>query len=159
MITFSKADLTNPTHSAAILTILSSYAEGLSGGGDPLSEFTRANLISELSKRPDCHVVLGMEADTPVGIAICFEGFSTFACQPLLNIHDFAILPSYQGRGLAKPMMRKVEELARDLGCCKLTLEVLENNSTARHVYEKYGFGCYELDPTMGKAFFMDKKI
>lgn len=159
MITFTQADLSSSTHGTAILSILSNYAEGLSGGGDPLPEYTRVNLISELSKRADCHVILGMEEDVPVGIAICFEGFSTFACKPLLNIHDFAIAPSYQGRGLAKLMMDQVEEMARDLGCCKLTLEVLENNTFAKHVYEKYGFGTYELDAAMGKAFFMDKKI
>lgn len=156
---FKKADLSNPLHGAAILKLLSGYAEGLSGGSEPLSEATRENLVSELAKRSDCHVILGMDEEIPVGVAICFEGFSTFACKPLLNIHDFAISPDYQGRGLATPLLDEVEKMARGLGCCKLTLEVLEGNAVAKHVYEKYGFACYELDPAMGRALFMDRQI
>lgn len=159
MITFQKADLFNASHGAAILHLVSGYAEGLSGGGEGLPKATRENLISELGKRADCHVILGRDGEVPLGVAICFEGFSTFACKPLLNIHDFAISPDYQGRGLARTMLDEVEAMARDLGCCKITLEVLEGNKVARHVYEKYGFAAYELDPKMGKALFFDKKL
>ena len=159
MIIFEQADLSNTAHGEAVLELLSEYAEGLSGGSETLPEKTRKNLISELIKRAHCHVVLGWDGETPVGVAICFEGFSTFACEPLLNIHDFAISPDYQGQGLANSMMEKVEQIAVELGCCKITLEVLEGNTIARHVYEKYGFQGYELDPVMGKALFYEKKI
>ena len=37
--------------------------------------------------------------DKPVGLATTFEGFSTFAAKPLINIHDIAVLPDYRGRG------------------------------------------------------------
>ena len=33
-----------------------------------------------------------------------------------------------------------IEQRARELGCCKLTLEVLENNHRARRVYAAAGF-------------------
>ena len=56
-------------------------------------------------------------------------------------------------------MLGKVELLARDRGCCKLTLEVLEGNAVARSAYEKFGFTGYELDPAMGKAHFWEKKL
>ncbi|MEN8695327.1 MAG: GNAT family N-acetyltransferase [Akkermansiaceae bacterium] len=159
MILFEKADLTHPAHGEAILFIMDEYANGLIGGEGALPQETRANLISTLNERSDCHVILGMDDGTPVGVAICFEGFSTFACQPLLNIHDFAISPPYRGQGLATVMLVNVEAMARDLGCGKLTLEVRERNDVAKHVYEKYGFAGYDLDPTMGKALFLGKKI
>ena len=64
------------------------------------------------------------------------EGFSTFACKPLLNIHDFAVLRPYRGQGIGKLMLGRVKQLAKNLGCCKITLEVLEGNTVARHLYE-----------------------
>ncbi len=51
------------------------------------------------------------------------------------------------------------EQLAKAKNCCKVTLEVLDNNVGAKRAYEKFGFGGYELDPESGKAVFWQKKI
>ena len=83
------------------------------------------------------------------------EGFSTFACKPLLNIHDFAVLRPYRGQGIGKLMLGRVKQLAKNLGCCKITLEVLEGNTVARHLYEEEGVLDSHLNPSMGKALFM----
>ena len=95
----------------------------------------------------------------PAGLVISIEGFSTFACKPLLNIHDVIVSPRYRGQGIAKMMLEKVEEIALRSGCCKLTLEVLEGNAPARNLYESAGFKPYQLDSKMGKALFLEKKL
>ena len=59
----------------------------------------------------------------------------------------------------AKRLLAKAEEIALGLGCCKLTLEVLEGNSVAQAAYKASGFAKYELDPSMGKAMFWQKKL
>jgi ribosomal protein S18 acetylase RimI-like enzyme len=56
-------------------------------------------------------------------------------------------------------MLEKVEAVAKDRGCIKLTLEVLDGNQTAKNAYVKFGFAGYELDPVMGKAGFWDKAL
>jgi ribosomal protein S18 acetylase RimI-like enzyme len=94
-----------------------------------------------------------------VGLAICIEGFSTFACRPLLNIHDMVVVREYRGRGIAKRLLAKAEEIALNLGCCKLTLEVLEGNAAAQAAYRACGFEGYQLDPKMGRAMFWQKKL
>jgi len=129
------------------------------GGEEDLSSFVRTNLISALQLRQGIHIVLAFVDKKPAGLAICFEGFSTFACKSLLNIHDFAVAPEFRGRGLAKRILEKVEGLARQLDCCKITLEVLEGNKTAQAVYSAFGFAHYELDAQMGSAFFWQKKL
>lgn len=154
-----KADLTNEKHGEAILSVLDSYATGVMGGGEKLSHEVRETLIMELEKLPHCHVLLSYEDEIPAGVAICFEGFSTFACRKILNIHDFAVAPDFQGQGVARALLDKVEELARKLDCCKLTLEVLEGNERAQKVYRAFGFAGYELDPEMGRALFFEKKL
>lgn len=124
-----------------------------------MSPFVKDNLIPTLQQRNGVHIVLAFVNQKPAGLAICFEGFSTFACKPLLNIHDFAVAPEFRGRGLAKRMLEKVEELARTLDCCKITLEVLEGNKTAQSLYKTCGFVHYELDAQMGRALFWQKKL
>jgi hypothetical protein len=60
---------------------------------------------------------------------------------------------------LSKLLLQEVEEIALDLGCCKLTLEVLEGNHVAQSAYKAFGFSGYELNPKMGKTLFWEKKL
>lgn len=153
------ADLSDSAHAIAVLDLLEEYSRGIQGGGQPLKEYVRSNLVAELRDRPGCHVLLAFVEDQPAGLAICFEGFSTFACQPTLNIHDFVVSKKFRGQGLAKDLLDKVQEVAKSRGCCKLTLEVLEGNQRAKQVYERYGFVSYELDPKLGRALFLEKLL
>lgn len=159
MKTISVADLSDSAHATAVLDLLEEYSRGIEGGGQPLKAYVQENLIAKLSGRPGCHVLLAFVEDQPAGLAICFEGFSTFACQPTLNIHDFVVSEEFRGQGLAKDLLDKVQEVAKSRGCCKLTLEVLEGNQRAKQVYERYGFVSYELDPKLGKALFLEKLL
>lgn len=159
MPTTVDADLANAAHADAVVRLLDDYARDPMGGGAGLSAQTRAHLIDALRQRPAVHVVLAFAGDEAVGLAICVEGFSTFACQPLLNIHDIAVTPAWRGKGIGSAMLRHVEALARRLGCCKLTLEVLEGNLPAQAAYRAAGFDGYTLDPAMGSALFWQKKL
>jgi len=154
-----EADLYLPAHAEAILSLLDQYAQDLMGGGEELSEFVRGNLIRELQRRPWIRAFLGWQAAEPVALAICIEGFSTFACKPLLNIHDLVVASKYRRRGYAKQMLAGIETVARGMGCCKITLEVLEGNRVAQALYVQCGYAGYELDPAMGKAMFWQCKL
>ncbi|RMM86761.1 Acetyltransferase, GNAT family [Pseudomonas savastanoi pv. glycinea] len=61
--------------------------------------------------------------------------------------------------GISQKMLLKVEEIARQRGCCKLTLEVLEGNEVAQGAYRKLGFDNYQLSPEMGRAMFWQKAL
>ncbi|MDD2724651.1 MAG: GNAT family N-acetyltransferase [Methylovulum sp.] len=159
MTTIVLADLFLPAHADSIVSLLNEYAQDPMGGGAGLPAFVQANLIAELRKRQDAHVFIAMQDDVAVGMAICFEGFSTFACKPLLNVHDMIVSANYRGRGISRRLLAKAEETAINLGCCKLTLEVLEGNTVAQRVYRDCGFDAYELHPKMGKAMFWQKKL
>jgi ribosomal protein S18 acetylase RimI-like enzyme len=152
-------DWQKANESQAVVEVLDSYASHMVGGGVPLSATVRANLSAELAKRPQSIVLLAWSEGQAVGLVIAFEGFSTFACRPLINIHDLAVLPKFQCRGVGKALMAAVEAEAVRRGCCKLRLEVLENNSHARKLYEAVGFASYQLDPATGRALFLEKKL
>ena len=144
-------------HAVALVSLLDAYAREPVGGSKPLSDFARANLVDELAARPFVFSVLAFDGEIPVGLINAIEGFSTFACRPLVNIHDVIVLPSHRGRGIAASMFVEVETIARERDACKLTLEVLSGNHAARSLYEKLGFDDYRLDPAMGHAQFMQK--
>lgn len=152
-----RADYQNPLHAAAVVALLDAYASDPAGGGEPLSDDAKSRLVPELARRPQAFSVLAYDGDQPVGLVNAIEGFSTFKCLPLVNVHDVAVLASHRGRRVAEQMLALVEQVARERGACKLTLEVLEGNAPAMRLYQRVGFAGYELDPEMGQARFMQK--
>ena len=113
--------------------------------------------MAELAARPQAFSVLAFDGAEPVGLVNCIEGFSTFACRPLVNVHDVVVLASHRGRRVGAQMLALVEALSRERGACKLTLEVLQGNRSAITLYERIGFAGYQLDPAMGSAQFLQK--
>ncbi len=152
-------DYHHPRQAQDLVDLLDSYARDPAGGGQPLDEAVKQHLPQALAKRPDAFSVIAYVDDRPAGLVNCFEGFSTFACKPLVNIHDVVVRPEFRGLKISHRLLEKVEELAKNRGACKLTLEVVEGNTPAKKSYEKFGFAPYELDPAMGHALFWEKKI
>lgn len=154
-----QADYTNLEHAKDILYLLNSYAKDPMGGGEELSQYTKENLVSSLKQIPHAVTILAYVNDKPAGLINAFGGFSTFKCRPLLNIHDIAVLKEYRGKGISQIMLKKIEEIAVNRGCCKLTLEVLDKNIPAKSAYSKFGFKNYQLNPATGSAVFMEKEL
>lgn len=152
-----QANYADPRHAQAVVALLDAYARDPAGGGEPLSAFARQRLVPELAARPTAFSVLAFMAEQPVGLVNCIEGFSTFACKPLVNVHDVVVMPALRGAGIGQRMLERVEQIARSRGACKLTLEVLSGNRSAIRLYERSGFAPYELDPSMGQAQFFQK--
>lgn len=152
-----RADYHNAVHAAALVQLLDAYAQDPAGGGEALSAFAKANLVKELAARPQAFSVLAFAGEQPVGLINCIEGFSTFACRPLVNVHDVAVLHGYRGQRVGEQMLALVEQIAHERGACKLTLEVLAGNASAIRLYERVGFAAYQLDPAMGQAQFFHK--
>jgi GNAT superfamily N-acetyltransferase len=159
MINLVEADLSQPQQAQALVDLMDEYARHPMGQGKPLDAAIKKQLPQALQARTDNFHVLAFDGERPVGLVNCFEGFSTFACKPLVNIHDVIITEDYRGQGLTRKLFAKVEEIARRRGCCKLTLEVLEGNRQARQAYQALGFAGYQLDPQMGQAMFWEKKL
>ena len=156
-VTTLRADYANPSHAAALVMLLDAYASDPAGGGAGLSAFAKTNLVASLAARPQAYSVLAFDGEQPVGLVNCIEGFSTFACKPLVNVHDVAVLAGHRGRGIAEQMLAQAELIARERGAVKLTLEVLSGNQPAMRLYQRIGFAGYQLDPAMGSAQFLQK--
>lgn len=154
-----EADLALPAHQQAVVDLIDAYARDPVGGDQPLPDRVKAELIPGLRAHPTTVVLLAFEDGVPIGVAVCFRGFSTFAARPLLNIHDLAVLSSHRNQGVGRLLLEAVENKARELGCCKLTLEVLENNAKARRTYAAAGFAQASYKAEVGGALFLSKPL
>jgi ribosomal protein S18 acetylase RimI-like enzyme len=134
------ADLADPAHQRAIVDLVDMYSRDGFGDSRPLPADVRERLIPGLVAHGGARVFLALYGDEPLGIAVCFLGFSTFRAQPLINIHDIAVSPAARGRGIGQALLKAVESEARRLGCGKVTLEVRADNSVAMRAYETAGF-------------------
>jgi ribosomal protein S18 acetylase RimI-like enzyme len=160
-VTILKADLRDPNHQREIVRMMDAYSRDPMGDGKPLSEYACNHLIEGLIGHPTTIVFLVYENDVACGIATCFRGFSTFAARPLINLSDFYIEPRLRGRGFGKKLLQTIEKEARATGCCKLTLEVQQNNQIAQSVYGQFGFrqAVYAADADGGGSLYMVKPL
>ena len=153
------ADYAKPEHAQAVVNLLDAYANDPMGGGEPLAAEVKHSLVESLANFPGAFSVLCQMDNEFVGLANCFTGFSTFACKPLINIHDLAVVPSARGKGLSQGLLAFVDSEAKSRGCCKVTLEVLEGNTIAVSAYKKFGYEPYALDESAGNGLLMQKKL
>lgn len=152
------ADFEDATHRAGIVEVLDSYATDPVGGGEPLAPDVRRRLVPALRDHPGVVVLLALAGGRTAGIAVCFVGLSTFRARPLLNIHDLAVIPEWRGRGVGRALLGAAEERARGLGCCRLTLEVQDDNARARALYRSFGFGDFVVGES-GPTRFLSKPL
>ena len=147
------ADYGNPTDRAGIVDVLDSYASDPIGGGKPLRDDVRKRLVPALRENVNALVLLAFADEQPVGLAVCFFGFSTFNARPLLNIHDLAVLPAYRGKGVGRALLVEAEKHARARSCCRLTLEVQDDNIRALSLYERFGFSAFVVGASAPTRF------
>lgn len=158
MITITPLDYNEPSHNTALVQLMEQYKNEISGT-TTFDDNIKGSLVPELSRRPNITVVLALAHTTPVGFAIAIEGFSTFACRPLLNVHDLFVTPQYRQSGIAKQLLETLESDAQKRGCTKLTLEVLEKNIPALTLYETLGYQPYTQNSALGRALFYHKTL
>ena len=152
------ADLDLPAHQQAILSLLDMYCRDQFGAGKPLPRETSERLISGLKEvRVICFLASEKTPAGPdkfIGMALCLPSFSSFRARPILNIHDIAVAPGHRGKGVGQALLQAVEQEARRRGCCKVTLEVWEDNEVAKAAYLRAGFS-----PTTPQTLFWSREL
>jgi ribosomal protein S18 acetylase RimI-like enzyme len=133
-------DWNQPYDCEALLALTQNYALHPMGMGKPLPAEIADELIPRLQAVPNARVFLAWDGDTPLGMATCFIGFSTFKARELINVHDLAVHSEHQGRGIGRKLLQHVQQYAIENGFCAVTLEVRNDNTNARTLYHHLGF-------------------
>ncbi len=134
-----QADLSDPVDAQAIVELTDAYARDPKGGGRPLDDEVKAALVPAMREHGGIRVLLAEVDDESVGLATLIESFSAFNAAPVLNVHDLAVVEDHRGQGIGGRLLEATEAMAREMGCTRVTLEVLPDNP-ARKLYERQGF-------------------
>jgi ribosomal protein S18 acetylase RimI-like enzyme len=100
-------------------------------------------LTRVLLTNPPEATILVAEDETGVSLGFIHLNVSTDYYDPEKHGHisDIIVAPHAEGRGAGKALMAAAEEWARGKGFKSLTLNVFANNTRARNLYEKIGYG------------------
>ena len=147
VIQFVMCDFTNPVHVEHFLELQRAYMTDPMGDVAPHSPEKEETLISKLQAHQEAFQLFAKLGDAYIGLANCFYGFSTFSAKKLINIHDLVVLPDYRDLGVGRKMLEEIARIGRKKDCCKITLEVRQDNERGKHLYKSEGFK--DCDPPM----------
>ncbi len=158
-IEIQRVDYRDSNACEELIQLLDNYARDPMGGGQPLGDYARTNLAARLAQIDGALSLLARIDGQAVGFSNCFQGFSTFACAPVLNVHDIAVEQASRGRGIAARLLEEIAAIASERGCCKVTLEVLKGNAAAKSVYLRAGFRPAGDGESHGPYEFWDRQL
>ena len=78
---------------------------------------------------------------TPVGMLTYLSLYSSWRGRPALMIHDLFVQEAARGLGAGKALVSALTAIAREQGCCRIDVNVLDWNENARAFYAALGFG------------------
>ena len=99
------ANYEDPVHAKAVVDLLDGYARDPYGNSGPLPDDVYVSLCPTLAKTPGAFSVVATVDGVAAGLINCFQGFSTFKCKPLINVHDVFVHPEHRRAGLVQAMM------------------------------------------------------
>ena len=92
-----------------------------------------------LFEKKKAEVLLAVEGDTAVGMALFFHNFSTFLGRAGIYLEDLFVLPEYRGRGYGKGLLKHLARIAVERGCGRLEWSCLDWNQPSIDFYRSMG--------------------
>lgn len=107
------------------------------------SNLDQMKVIFETIKNNDnYHILCAIDNNKIVGSVtgvICHELYGN--CSPFMVVENVAVLKDYRRRGIAKKLMEKLENKAREMNCGLILFVSSEHRKGAHKLYESLGFG------------------
>lgn len=141
-VTCVQVDYSNPVQMQHLIFMLNAYSMDKMANEAPLPEDVKVGLKRDLPSVNGALSFLAYLDDdqtNPVGLINSFPGYSTFKARPLLNIHDVVVLPEHRGKNIGGTLIETIAKKAKEMGFCKLALEVRTDNPAER-LYRRLGF-------------------
>jgi len=94
---------------------------------------------SLFGNRAFAEVVIASYDNQPVGYALYFHSFSTFAGRPGLYLEDVYVRPTMRGKGIGKALLVHLARLAVERKCGRFEWSVLNWNEPSIGFYKSIG--------------------
>ena len=92
-----------------------------------------------LFEKKKAEVLLAMEGDTAVGIALYFYNFSTFLGRAGIYLEDLFVQEEYRSKGYGKALLKELARIAVSQGCGRLEWCCLDWNQPSIDFYLSLG--------------------
>ena len=103
-------------------------------------EATEAMLHEALfGAAPAAEAAIAEDATGPLGFALFFHNFSTWAGRRGIYLEDLYVTPQARGRGVGGALLRHIAALAVARGCARFEWSVLDWNADAIAFYRAMG--------------------
>jgi GNAT superfamily N-acetyltransferase len=89
--------------------------------------------------RSFAEAVIAFQNDEPVAFALYFFTFSTFRGLPGLYVEDIFVRPAFRRSGIGRQLFAFLSNKARESGCPRIELSVLNWNEEAIRFYKSLG--------------------
>ena len=142
-----RANLTEVQEQTQFRTLLRAYLADHMGRGQSPGEVILRQSVQGVMSNPSSCVYFAYIDHVCVGMAVCFELYATFMARKSINIHDLIVLPEFRRLGVARAILKHIEQEARAQDMGKITLEVRSDNYVAQDLYKGQGFR--ECSPAM----------
>lgn len=118
----------------ALLTELAAFEQGS-------VDATPADLERDaFGPTPHFAALLAEKDGRAVGMLTYLTLYSSWRGRPALMIHDLFVREEARGLGAGKALVTRLADLARERGCCRVDVNVLDWNERARAFYASLGF-------------------
>ena len=84
-------------------------------------------------------VILAIEDDVVIGMALFFHNFSTWLGRAGIYLEDLYVKPEYRGRGFGKALLSKLAEITVERECGRLEWACLDWNKPSIDFYLSVG--------------------
>lgn len=81
------------------------------------------------------YILIAFQEEKPIGMAVVEKIGEQEA-----HLEDLLVWPDFQKQGIGESLVKEAKEFASKKGYKKMSLNVLSNNGSAKHLYEKQGF-------------------
>ena len=111
--------------------------------------------IEKLTNDKNQHIIIGYEDETIRKIIgfVHAQMYESFYSDLGLNILGLAVNPDFQGRGIGRKLMNKLEEYAIDNNISFIRLNSALKREEAHKFYEHIGYTCDKVQKRFIKVF------
>lgn len=106
------------------------------------------DIARKLAVQPELFLVGVVHAAIVASVMAGYEGHRGW-------VNYLAVAPKFRGRGYARALMQRVEDLLLERGCPKINLQVRKSNGEALAFYRHLGYAVDE-STTLGKRLIAD---
>ncbi|MGG5370329.1 N-acetyltransferase family protein [Enterococcus sp. AZ196] len=100
---------------------------------------TEEDLTESLFVQHQAQVILAKDKSEVIGFALYFINYSTFIGRGGVYLEDLYVRPSYRGSGAGKALIKKLAQIAVEIGGQRLQWWCLKNNTSSLDFYEHIG--------------------